>query len=57
MGRDQTVYWKGCNVIIVEKDSEGKNKETPLHQRNGQGKVPSGIELYLSGSGGRVKEK
>ncbi|EEH33166.2 hypothetical protein PAAG_04219 [Paracoccidioides lutzii Pb01] len=57
VGKDQNVYWKRCNVIIVEKDSEEKNKETPLKQCNGQGTVPPDIELYMSGQGGRVKER
>ena len=49
------VYWKECNVIAIERDDAGDNKETRLTQRNGQGILPSGIELYLSGSGGRLK--
>jgi hypothetical protein len=57
VGKGQCVYWKECNVIVVEKDSEGGNKETSLHRCNGQGTVPSGTELYLSGSRGKVKEE
>jgi len=57
VGRGQCVYWKGCNVTVVQKDSDGESKETPLSQRDGQGTVPSGTELYLSGSGGKVKEE
>jgi hypothetical protein len=49
------VYWKDCNVIAIEKDDAGNNVETRLNQRNGQGILPSGIELYLSGPGGRLK--
>jgi hypothetical protein len=57
VGRGQNVYWKECNVIVVGKDNEGQYKETHLPYRNGQGTVPMGIELYLSGTGGRVKEQ
>ncbi len=57
IGKGQCVYWKECNIIVVEKDSEGGNKETPLNQRNSQGMVPLGTELYLSSSRGKVKEK
>ncbi len=57
VGKGQCVYWKGCNVTIIQKDSEGDSKETPLYLRDGQGTVPEGIELYLSGEGGKVKEK
>jgi len=56
VGRGQYVYWKECNVISVEKDSEGVDQETK-QPRNGQGTVPSGTELYLSGNGGKVKEE
>jgi len=57
VGKGQCVYWKGCSVTVIQKDSEGGSKETPLPRRDGQGTVPSGIELYLSGSGGKVKEQ
>lgn len=57
VGSGQCVYWKGCSVTVIQKDNEGGSKETPLYQRDGQGTVPSGIELYMSGSGGKVKEE
>ena len=54
-GRGQMVYWKGCNVTVYEKDSEGKEKTRKLvGMPNGQGPLPSGTELYITD--GKVKE-
>jgi hypothetical protein len=54
-GNGQMIYWKGCNVSVIEKDSEGKDKSTPLHgMSDGQGIVEVGIELYITY--GKVKE-
>jgi len=57
VGRGQNVYWKECSVSVVEKDSEGKKKVTTFDHCDGQWTVPSGIDLYLAGQGGIVKEK
>lgn len=53
-GKDQRVYWKGCNVTVYEKDSEENSEGRKLNKLTGQGKVPSGTELYCYG--GKVKE-
>jgi hypothetical protein len=54
-GRDQCVYWKGCNVTVYEKDNEGNVQTRKLDSMpDGQGKVPSGVELYITQ--GKVKE-
>jgi len=54
-GRGQMVYWKGCNVTVYEKDSEGREQTRKLiGMPNGQGQVPSGIKLYVTD--GKVKE-
>jgi len=48
-GKDRMVYWRGCNVTVYEKDSEGKEKTTPLvGQPDGQGLLPVGTELYIT---------
>lgn len=50
------VYWKGCNVTVYEKDSEGKEQTRKLiGMPNWQGQVPSGTKLYVSL--GKVKEE
>jgi hypothetical protein len=54
-GKGQMVYWKGCNVTVYEKDSEGNEQTRKLvGMRDGQGIVPSGVELYITD--GKVKE-
>jgi hypothetical protein len=55
-GKGQMVYWKGCNVTVYEKDSEGKEQTRRLvGMPNGQGVVESGTELYMTD--GKVKEE
>lgn len=55
-GRGQMVYWKGCNVTVLEKDGEGKEKFRKLvSMPNGQGRVESGTKLYVTD--GKVKEE
>jgi hypothetical protein len=54
-GRGQMVYWKGCNVTVYEKDSEGKETTRKLVGiPDGQGILESGTELYVTF--GKVKE-
>ena len=54
-GKGQMVYWKGCNVTVYEKDSEGKEKTRKLvGMPDGQGMVPSGTKLYVTK--GKVRE-
>ena len=54
-GHGQMIYWKGCNVSVIEKDSEGEEKATPLHgMSDGQGVVGVGIKLYITY--GKVKQ-
>jgi hypothetical protein len=55
IGWDQMVYWKGCNVTVYEKDSEGKEQTTKLPDwPNGQMRLRSGTELYITQ--GKFKE-
>ena len=55
-GKGQMVYWKGCNVTVYEKDSEGEEQTRRLvGMPNGQGVVESGTELYITN--GQVKEE
>ena len=55
IGKGQMVYWKGCNVTVYEKDSEGNEQTRKLvGMRDGQGIVPSGVELYITD--GKVKD-
>lgn len=55
-GRGQMVYWKGCNVTVLEKDDEGKERFRKLvSMPNGQGRVESGTKLYVTD--GKVKEE
>jgi len=55
-GNGQMVYWKGCNVTVYEKDSEGKEQTRKLvGMPNGQGIAESGIQLYVTY--GKVKEE
>jgi len=54
-GRGQMVYWKGSNVTVYEKDSDEEEQIRKLTDMpNGQGIVPSGVELYITQ--GKVKE-
>lgn len=49
------MYWKECNVTVYEKDSEGNEQTRKLERMpDGQGNVPSGVELYITQ--GKVKE-
>ncbi|KAM7191164.1 hypothetical protein V8F33_009035 [Rhypophila sp. PSN 637] len=48
-GRGQMVYWKGCNVTVYEKDSNGQQVTRKLiGNRDGQGLVPQGTKLYIT---------
>ena len=48
IGRGQMAYWKGCNVPVYEKDSEGKERIRKLEGvPNGEGRLQSGTELYI----------
>lgn len=50
------VYWKGCNVTVLEKDSRGGEKKRPLYGvPNGQGRLPPGSDLYITK--GKVKKE
>jgi len=54
-GKGQMVYWKGCNVTVYEKDTEGKEQTRKLvDMPDGQGIVPSGTKLYVTK--GKVSE-
>jgi hypothetical protein len=54
-GNGQQVHWKGSNVTVFEKDSEGKSKHTTLASKDGSLKVALGVELYITG--GKCTEK
>jgi hypothetical protein len=55
-GKNQMVYWMGCNVTVFEKDTGGKENKRPLYgMPNGQGRLPSGSDLYITK--GKVKEE
>jgi len=48
-GWGQTVYWKGCNVTVYEKDSEGNEQTRKLVDwPNGKEQVLSGTKLYIT---------
>jgi hypothetical protein len=54
-GRNQMVYWKGCNVTVYENSSSGIERTIPLKDwPEGQGTVPPGTKLYITD--GRLKE-
>ncbi|RAH84392.1 hypothetical protein BO86DRAFT_242401 [Aspergillus japonicus CBS 114.51] len=56
VGRDQTVFWKGCNVTVYDTDSEGKQQITFLESMpDGQMVVRNGVKLYITQ--GKVKEE
>lgn len=47
-------YWKGCNVTVLEKDSEGMEQIRKLvGMPDRQGRVASGTKLYVTD--GKVK--
>jgi len=54
-GEDRLIHWKNCNITIFVMDSNGKrDKGTKCPKREGDWKVPSGIELYCFGGKLRV---
>jgi len=55
-GRNQMVYWKGCNVTVFERDNGGAENKRPLYGKpDGQGILPIDSRLYVFG--GKVKEE
>jgi hypothetical protein len=56
ISKSQIVYWKGCNVIVYEKDNK-ENEQTRklIDIRDGQGIIPLSIELYITD--GKVKDE
>lgn len=55
-GKNQTVFWKGCNVTLYEMNNEGKEQITPLKNvPDGQMVVGSGVKLYITQ--GKIKEE
>jgi hypothetical protein len=55
-GRGQTVYWRGSDVTVYERDSEGKEHTTILPKwPEGHRIVPSGTKLYITE--GSIKEE
>ena len=56
VGKDQMVYWKGCNVTANYINSEGKVISEKLKEMSdGQGMVKHGTKLYIVK--GKVKEE
>jgi len=54
-GKGMMVYWKGCNVTVYEKDSEGNEQTRKLvGMPDGQGIVEYDTKLYVTD--GKVKE-
>ncbi|TGO54958.1 hypothetical protein BCON_0099g00230 [Botryotinia convoluta] len=54
-GKGMMVYWKGCNVTVYEKDSEGNEQIRKLiGVPDGQGVVEYGVKLYVTD--GKVKQ-
>jgi len=51
-GKGQRVYWRDCSVTVFENRGEGR----VLDEREGQGMVPSNVELYFAGEGGKIKQ-
>jgi len=48
-GKNQMVFWQGCNVTVIEKDSEGREHYRPLTgMPNGQGRIELGTKLYIT---------
>ncbi|KAF2245207.1 hypothetical protein BU26DRAFT_522306 [Trematosphaeria pertusa] len=55
-GQGQAVYWRGCNVTVYEKDSEGNDQTRMLvSMPNGEGLIQPGDKLYVTH--GQVTEK
>jgi hypothetical protein len=55
-GHGQIIEWKSSKVTVIEKDSEGQKKHTPLSDSpNGSMKVHSSWDLYILG--GQFVEK
>lgn len=56
IGKNQTAFWKGCNVTVYETGDEGDERVMYLEGvPNGQGVVGNGIKLYITQ--GKVKEE
>jgi hypothetical protein len=54
-GKGKMIYWRGCNVSVIEMDNEGKESTMPLRgMPNGQGVAAPGTKLYIVN--GEVKE-
>lgn len=54
-GRGQTVFWKGSNVTVYEKNSDGTDQITQLKGwPDGQGLISPGTKLYVTN--GKVQE-
>lgn len=54
-GAGQKIFWSKCAVTVYEKG----DRTTPTERYNvctGKGTVERGIELWLTGQGGRVKK-
>lgn len=48
-GKGQMVFWKGCNVTVYEKDSEGNEQTRKLvGMPDGQGVVGDDTRLYVT---------
>ena len=48
-GANQMVFWQGCNVTVIEKDSEGvEHFRRLIGNPNGQGRVEQGTKLYIT---------
>ncbi|KAL4889180.1 hypothetical protein BDV59DRAFT_120994 [Aspergillus ambiguus] len=55
IGRNQMVFWKGCNVTVYETDNDGNEQIRYLENApDGQGLVGNGVKLYITR--GKVKE-
>ncbi|GKZ27137.1 hypothetical protein AbraIFM66951_007344, partial [Aspergillus brasiliensis] len=55
-GKNQMVFWKGCNVTLYEIDNEGREHITPfIDVPDGQMVVKSGEKLYITL--GKIKEE
>jgi hypothetical protein len=49
-GSGKEVHWRGSDVTVIEKDSDGKEHRTSLSGwRNGSLMVNSGTNLYITG--------
>lgn len=46
------VYWKGCNVSVIEKDDQGQEQTRQLRDKpDGQGVLELGSKLYIVNGG------